>query len=317
MKYCLYFNRFLIILIFAFGIGACGGGSGGGSDNSDTMVKITGGTFIMGSPASEPNRNSAETQHSVTVSDFYISKYQVTQKEWEEVMGSNPSYFQGANLPSGLANGDNLPVEQVTWYDAVAYCNELSDSEGFDKVYTITSPSTSGGHITSATVAMDLSKNGYRLPTEAEWEYACRGKYSNKATETATKPFGIGDGTKMVLGLANFYIQYSYDLAQSGHYDVGNNTGYKGATTPIGSYKANSYGLYDMHGNVFEWCWDWYDTYPGSGGSDYTGPGSGSGRVLRGGSWSRDGYYLRSAFRGSGLPSNWGDIIGFRVARSL
>ena len=310
MKYCLHLNR-LLILVFAFVIGACGGDDGG-SGNSGApeieMVSISAGAFMMGSPVSEFERTYYETQHSVTLNNaFCMSKHEITQKEWYAVMKTKPSYF----------TGDDLPVERVTWFDAIEFCNNLSKMAGLDFVYTISGIIRgSHGRIIDAAVTMDLSKNGYRLPTEAEWEYACRGDYPNKATETATKPFGIGDGTKMELGLANFYVRYSY--GNSGEYDVGNDTGYVDQTTAVGSYAANNYGLYDMHGNVWEWCWDWFDdTYPVGISVDYTGPGSGSARVLRGGSWFNNGRAMRSAFRESAIPSYWYENVGFRVARSL
>jgi len=305
MKYCLYFNRFLIIFIFAFGIGACGGF---GAPEIE-MVSIPAGDFYMGSPTGEFNRQSNETQHKVTLSNaFKMSKHEITQKEWYAVMKTKPSYF----------TGDDLPVESITWFNAIEFCNKLSKMAGFDSVYTISGITRgSDGRITAATVTADWAKDGYRLPTEAEWEYACRGAYTNKGTETATKAFGIDDGTKMVLGLANFYVRYSYDTPHSGHYDVGNDTGHVGQTTEVGSYASNNYGLYDMHGNVWEWCWDWYGTYPADGEVDYRGLPSGSARVLRGGSWFNYGQDLRSAFRYGDYPSHWFEYIGFRVARSL
>ena len=279
------------------------------------MVSIPAGTFMMGSPVSEPNRNSIETQHSVELTKgFSMGKYPVTQAQYQAVMGSNPSSF----------NGSDLPVEQVSWYDALVFCNKLSMSEGLTPAYSIngsTNPAAwgsvpTGDDATWNGATMDLSANGYRLPTEAEWEYACRGDYPNKATATNTKPFGIGDdGTKMELGMANFYIQYSYDLARSGEYNVGNNTGYVGQTTPVGNYGANNYGLCDMHGNVFEWCWDRYKADITGDNTDPTGAVSGSYRVLRGGSWSLNGQILRSAYRRIGNPWGMDNLVGFRVVR--
>jgi formylglycine-generating enzyme required for sulfatase activity len=131
----------------------------------DGFVRINGGTFTMGSPANEANREDDEVQHQVTVRSFYMGKYEVTQKEWTAVMGTNPSEFKG----------DNLPVENVSWFDAVEYCNKKSQKEGLTPVYTISGRTPATGYpITAATVTWNRNANGYRLPTEAEWEYVCR-----------------------------------------------------------------------------------------------------------------------------------------------
>ncbi|MCL1911678.1 MAG: formylglycine-generating enzyme family protein [Leptospirales bacterium] len=279
---------------------ACGddSSSGGGGVAID-MVKINGGTFVMGSPVGEPDRSTNETEHSVTVSGFYMSKYQVTQGLYEDVMGYNPSYFKDSNLPSVLTSGDNLPVESVTWYDALEFCNKLSAREGLDEVYAITVITRhDDGNITDATVDVDWSKNGYRLPTEAEWEYACR---SGKTTA-----FNWGTDT-ISSDQANFYaISNLYNGSLAGEY--------RATTTEVGIFSPNAWGLYDMHGNVWEWCWDWYGTYPSEPETDPTGPDSGVYRVIRGGSWCDNGRFLRSAFRHY-VPDLRGSNLGFRVAR--
>jgi formylglycine-generating enzyme required for sulfatase activity len=290
------------------------------------MVPIPAGTFMMGSPASEPNRSSNETQHSVTLTkSFYMSTYQVTQAQYRAVMGAGED-----RTTTTYGKGDNYPVYYVNWYDAIVFCNKLSMMEGLSPVYSIggsTDPAVwitnNGGSIPTSTNAtwngavMDSSKNGYRLPTEAEWEYACRGDYPNKATETNTKPFGIGDGTKMVSGMANFDGKYPYDLTQSGQYNDAGGT-YLGKTTEVGSYEANNYGLYDMHGNLYEWCWDWYKADITADNSDPTGAVTGSYRVLRGGYWNWDGsgQYLRSASRINNNPGYRRNYSGFRLVRS-
>jgi formylglycine-generating enzyme required for sulfatase activity len=248
----------------------------------DGFVHIPGGTFTMGSPASEANRDSNEVQHQVTVSSFYLGKYEVTQKEYQAVTGSNPSYFKG----------DNLPVEQVSWNDAVNYCNTRSITEGLTPAYTI-----SGENVTWNRVA-----NGYRLPTEAEWEYACRA-----GTSTA-----FNTGNNITTSQANYDGNYPYNNNDKGTY--------REKTTAVGSFSPNAWGLYDMHGNVWEWCWDWYGTYSAAAQSDpsgLVGPASpGMNRVNRGGSWYIGAQNLRSAIRDYFIPSHRDYYLGFRLARS-
>jgi len=236
------------------------------------MVRINGGTFTMGSPSSEPERWDDETQHQVTVSSFYMGKYEVTQKEYQEVMGTNPSSFKG----------DNLPVECVSWFDAVEYCNALSRKEGLTPAYTI---NESGNR----TVTWNRSANGYRLPTEAEWEYACRA-----GTTTA------------------------YNTGAN----INNNTGWydansAGSTQEAGQKPANAWGLYDMHGNVWEWCWDWFGDYTSGTQTDPVGASSGSDRVSRGGGWFDSAQGVRSAFRNYGTPSYRYSNLGFRLVRNV
>jgi formylglycine-generating enzyme required for sulfatase activity len=234
---------------------------------SDGFVRINGGTFLMGSPASEVGRDDDEgPQQRVTVSGFYMSKYEVTQKEWTAVMGSNPSRFKG----------DNLPVEQVSWYDAIEYCNKRSVKEGLTPAYT-----RNGNNVT-----WNRGANGYRLPTEAEWEYACRA-----GTTTA-----YSTGGSITTGQAN----YDRNI---------------GKTTNVGSYSANPWGLYDMHGNVWEWCWDWYGYYSGGAQTDPVGASSSPGRLSRGGSWGNTAQYVRSADRSSFTPSFRVSGLGFRLVR--
>jgi len=236
---------------------------------SDSLVRIQGGTFTMGSPSNEPGRSSYEVQHQVTVSGFYMGKYEVTQKEYQAVMGTNPSNFKG----------DNNPVEQVSWYEAIEYCNRLSQREGLRPAYTVN----------GTTVTWNKNTNGYRLPTEAEWEYACRAgtrtAYNNSAS--------INDNT--------------------GWY--GGNSG--GKTHPVGQKPANAWGLYDMHGNVYEWCWDLYGSYPSGARTDPEGERSGPGRVARGGGWDSHAMNLRSADRRYSIPSHLDNSLGFRIVRPL
>jgi formylglycine-generating enzyme required for sulfatase activity len=253
------------------------------------LVFIPPGTFTMGSPTTEAARYSGETQHTVTISrGFWMGKYLVTQGDYLAVVGSNPSYFRnGRNALYGGTGGtitDELlhPVETVSWYDATNYCALRTQQE------------RAGGLIPTNYV--------YRLPTESEWEYAARA-----GTTTA---FYLGSGLHS--GQANFAGQYEYDASVGG---INNPSGiFLGITTPVGSYAPNPWGLYDMIGNVFEWCQDWYDVYPGGSVIDPEGPASGSSRVIRGGYWGSFAWLCRSAYRDYiVIPDSGGSIIGFRV----
>jgi formylglycine-generating enzyme required for sulfatase activity len=209
------------------------------------FVKIPSGSFMMGSPTSEKDRSGDEIQHQVTISkDFYLGKYEVTQAQWQAIMGSNPSNFKS----------DNLPVEQVNWDDTQEFIKKLNAK----------------------------GEGTYRLPTEAEWEYAAR-------AGTTGDYYGNIDS-----------IAWYKD-----------NSGSK--THPVGQKQANAFGLYDMSGNVWEWCQDWYGDYPSGAVTNPTGATSGSARVSRGGSWSDPAVNLRSACRYT--PSERFSFLGFRLLR--
>ncbi|MDR2485821.1 MAG: formylglycine-generating enzyme family protein [Treponema sp.] len=239
------------------------------------FVKIEGGSFMMGSSEREKDRTDNEISHLVSVNGFYMSKYEVTQQEYEQVMKMNPSHFKGPNLP----------VENVSWHDAVAYCNARSGQEGFNPVYTLKGEA----------VRCNWHTVGYRLPTEAEWEYACRAQ-----TFTA---FNTGD--HITTDQANYDGNYFYTNGVRGLY--------REKTTPVGTFAPNSWGLYDMHGNVWEWCWDWYGVYDTRKQSNPAGPNTGADRVIRGGSWGGSALYLRSANRCSNNPFSKDSYLGFRV----
>jgi formylglycine-generating enzyme required for sulfatase activity len=229
------------------------------------MIAIPGGTFLMGSPENEAERSSNESpQHQVTVPSFFMGKYQLTQAQYQAIMGVNLSAFKG----------DNRPVENVNWDDAVAFCQKLTQKTG---------------------------KN-YRLPSEAEWEYACRA-----GTKT---PFSFGDN--ITTDLVNYDGNYPYNSAPKGKY--------RQETTDVGTFPPNAFGLYDMHGNVWEWCKDeWHENYMNAptDGSVWNSLSGGDVRLLRGGSWSYDARSCRAAIRGRDLRGNRNDFYGFRVVSSF
>jgi formylglycine-generating enzyme required for sulfatase activity len=255
------------------------------------MVLVRAGTFTMGSPTSEPGRDPDEAQHQVTLTKaIYVSTHEVTQSEWQAVMGWNESYFRGASWP----------VELVTWYDAVSYCNQQSTSEGYTPAYAVTGATYSGNHITSATVTWNQAASGYRLLTEAEWEYSCRA--------TSTSAFCNGGITVT----EDICTPLDANLDQVGWY-CGNASS---TTHDVGGKTANAWGLKDMHGNVWEWCWDWYDTYPTGPVADPAGPASGSYRVGRGGCRNCFARTCRSAFRATANPGGGSNNLGLRLSRT-
>ncbi len=249
----------------------------------EEMVFVKGGTFQMGSTDGGSNE---EPVHSVTLSDFYIGKYEVTQAEYTAVMGSNPSLFKG----------DDLPVEQVSWYDAIEYCNALSIAEGLTPYYAIDKTTEDPNNTSTSdevkwTVTCNTSSKGYRLPTEAEWEYAAKG----------------GNQTQ------GYTYSGSNTLDDVAWYDENSN----GTTHTVGTKAANELGIYDMSGNVWEWCWDWYGTYSSTAETNPQGPASGEYRVIRGGSWYSLDLNCRSSNRYGNFADNRFNYLGLRVARSL
>jgi formylglycine-generating enzyme required for sulfatase activity len=248
---------------------------------------IPAGTFMMGSPDDEKDAEHDEKpRHPVRISRaFYLGVYEVTQRQYEAVMGNNPSFFSsngpGKDKIAGQST-DRHPVEYVSWLDAVAFCNKLSEMEGLKPFYAIDDETVR---------VIDWSGPGYRLPTEAEWEYACRAK--------TTTRYCSGD-----------------DAASLGEFawHVGNS---ESKTHPVGEKRPNGFGPFDMHGNVWEWCWDGYDAryYTQSPEDDPRGPDEASSRVFRGGGWNFSPRNARSAYRNGGTPDDRHFNLGFRLAR--
>lgn len=279
------------------------------------MVLIKGGTFLMGSPASERMRNVDEAQHSVTVDDFYCDAFEVRQSDYEKVMGENPSYNRGANLP----------VENVSFYDALEYCNRKSLSEGLSAVYKIGGKNEKSS-ISFPDVSVDLVADGYRLLTEAEWEYACR------AGTTTIFSTGNWNNPKDANyeGSYPYLIEENYVRRTNPNVQPGLN---RGKTIAVDSLAPNEFGLYNMHGNVSEWVFDYYGDYgdsvsagsfggkndPGLGGKSVLNPlGAETGvyRVNRGGGFNDFGKHLRSAYRSASNPLTKDRNLGFRIARN-
>lgn len=252
------------------------------------MKQIPAGTFIMGSPTMEAGHYDDETQHVSSLSAFWMDSTDVAQGQYQALMGVNPSSFASC--------GSTCPVEKVSWFDAVLYCNARSKRDGRDTMYSYTSfTGTYGAGITSLagiTLRHGVASPGYRLPTEAEWEYAARG----------------GSGTAFYWGEdagAPYVGQYAWY------------TGNGASTThPVATKIPNAYGLYDMAGNVWKWVGDWEGAYPTTAITDYEGPASGISRVLRGGSWINSASYLRSAYRHNSYPDARYFSVGFRCVRS-
>jgi len=216
-------------------------------------VYIEPGTFTMGSPSSESGRDDDETQHQVTLTKgYYMQTTEVTQSQWKAVMGSNPSHFPSC--------GDNCPIERISWNSVQKFITALNEKEKTDQ---------------------------YRLPTEAEWEYAARAGSTTAFANT--------------------------DISEAAWYY--GNAGFK--THLVAQKQANAWGLFDMHGNVWEWCHDWYGDYPTNAVTDPEGLTSGTYRVIRGGDWGYAVQECRSANRSSLIPSGITGTIGLRLSRTL
>jgi len=225
------------------------------------MVRIQGGTFENSSP--------------VNITSFYLGIYPVTQKEFFDVMGTDPSFFKG----------ELLPVENISWIEAIEFCNRLSRREGLIPAYTVNDNQ----------IIWNRESNGYRLPTSIEWEYACRAG--------TTTPFYTGNN--ITTNQANFDGRFPYNSNARMEY--------RQRTTPVGTFASNRWGLYDMHGNVWEWCWE----NPNGDRDNTIIQLNNAICVIRGGAWSSSGISLLASYRSGFHPSTKKNYVGFRVARNL
>ncbi len=231
------------------------------------MVWAPPGGFIMGEDSgADPEFRQSSPPHRVTLDGFWISATEITQAQYERVTSANPSLFKGESL---------RPVDQVSWYDAVDFCNTLSRLAGLEHCYRL------------ASLACYFEKNGFRLPTEAEWEYACR----------------AGADTRYYNG------DRESDLARAGWYVVNS----AGTTHRVGQKEPNAWGLYDMHGNVWEWCGDWMAAYTARERRNPAGPTTGRSKVLRGGGWHYNAEGCASVYRHRAEPQFRLSMVGFRV----
>ncbi len=268
------------------------------------LIPASGSSFSMGS-----NNGFTDELPVHTVSfefDFWMDTTEVTQGDYDELMSETYSGYTSPDWHNPYGDGDNYPVYEVLWSDAILYCNARSLRDGLDTVYSYTNiVGTPGNQCQLEGVSADLSRNGYRLPTESEWEFACRansttdfywGKNHNPYPVTSADTIEIGNNAVWRVNSWDFGV----DSTQYG-------------THPVGTKTPNAFGLYDMSGNLYEWCHDWYGDYAGGSQTDPIGPEAGDWHVIRGGSWGNDANYLRTTNRTFLNPGYSYYFIGFRT----
>ena len=279
---------------------------------SDSMALIPAGAFQMGTNFTD-DPEDAQPNHTVTNSAFYMDKYEVTSQHWQDVYiwATNNGY---AFTDPGAGKAPNHPVHTISWHDCVKWCNARSQKEGLTPCYYLDAAQTVIYKTDTSNAWNDAVKwtaNGYRLPTEAEWEKAARGG-------AVGMRFPWADANTITNSRANYNgnTAYAYDLGPAGYNPLFAPTPY---TSPVGYFAPNGYGLYDMAGNVWEWCWDWYGStyYSSSPASDPCGPASGTYRVVRGGYWGSYAGDCRVALRSYGSPGSSLYYVGFRCVRGL
>ena len=275
------------------------------------MAFIPAGTFTIGNSIGDSDGAMASANPTnVTVSGFYMDTNLVSYTQWQSVYSCATTNGYGF-VNAGAGKAANHPVQTVDWYDTVKWCNARSQQAGLTPMYYTDAGLTQIYTNGEVTTFVNWTANGYRLPTEAEWEKAARGGLSGQRF-----PWG----NTISESQANYYGQTnssSYDLGPNGYNSIGSIGGTSPATSPVGSFPANGYGLYDMAGNVAQWCWDCYDGTPYVGGTDPHGPVSGSLRVIRGGVWGDQAPDARTAFRNGGPPNFTSYNYGFRCVRGF